>query len=210
VLVRTLTNLKSFPIAVIQTHGYRMANQEGMGKLQYAGLLLATTTLMGGAALQMKDIASGRTPRETGFEDGDIEKMAKFTIASMAQGGGTGILGDYLFSDVNRFGGGIASSPFGPTGELVEKTAEVTWGNFQQFLAGDETNLLPETIQYFKRYTPDVWQTRLLTDAMYDQLTIMADPRFNKKFSRQMRKRNKEYGQDYWWKKGEITPEFAQ
>jgi hypothetical protein len=136
--------------------------------------------------------------------------MRKFLIASMTQGGGLGIVGDYVFSDVNRFGGGPVAGITGPTGELISKTAALTLGNLQQLGAGEDTNFAGEAIQYAKRYTPDVWQTRLLTDAMYDQLTIMADPRFNKKFSRQMRKRNKEYGQDYWWKKGEITPEFAQ
>lgn len=206
-LVRTLTNLKSFPVAVIQTHGYRMMNQQGMGKLQYAGALLGITTIMGGLALQAKDIAAGRTPRETGFEDGDKEKMLKFLSASMTQGGGLGIVGDYLFSDVNRFGGGPVQSAFGPTGELVSKTGQLTLGNIQELLAGEETHLIPEAIQYIKRYTPDVWQTRLLMDSTFDQLTIMADPRFEKKFSRQMRKRQKEYDQSYWWKKGEILPE---
>ena len=206
-LVRTLTNLKSFPISVIQTHGYRMLNQEGMGKLQYAGALMAITTVMGGLALQAKDIASGREPRSTGFEDGDKEKMMKFLGASITQGGGLGIIGDYLFSDVNRFGGGPVQSAFGPTGELVTKTGQLTLGNIQQLLAGEETHIMPEFIQYAKRYTPDVWQTRLLMDAMFDQLTVLADPRFEKKFRRQMRKRNKEYDQGYWWKKGEILPE---
>ena len=208
--IRTVTNLKSFPITILQTHFKRMLNQEGMGKLQYAGLMLGVTTIMGGLALQLKDVASGRTPRDTGYESGDVGQMRKFLIASMTQGGGLGIVGDYVFSDVNRFGGGPVAGITGPTGELISKTAALTLGNLQQLGAGEDTNFAGEAIQYAKRYTPDVWQTRLLTDAMYDQLTIMADPRFNKKFSRQMRKRNKEYGQDYWWKKGEITPEFAQ
>lgn len=208
--VRTVMNLKSFPITILQTHFKRMLNQEGMGKLQYAGLMLGVTTIMGGMALQLKDVAAGRTPRDTGYEDGDIDQMRKFSIASMTQGGGLGIVGDYMFSDVNRFGGGPVAGITGPTGELVSKTAALTLGNLQQLGSGEDTNFAGEAIQYAKRYTPDVWQTRLLTDAMYDQLTMMADPRFNKKFRRQMKKRKKEYDQDYWWKKGEILPEFAQ
>ena len=206
-LVRTLTNLKSFPISILQTHGYRMFNQPGAGKLQYAGMLLGITTIMGGITLQLKDIAAGRTPRETGLDGGDPEALRKYLGAALTQGGGLGIIGDYLFSDVNRFGGGPIESAFGPTGELVSKTAKLTIGNIQDLLAGKETHILPEIAQYMKRYTPDVWQTRLLTDAMYDQLTIMADPSYQKKFNQQMKKRHKEYKQDYWWKKGEILPE---
>lgn len=206
-LVRTLTQMKSFPVAIIQTHGYRMMNQEGAGKLQYAGMLLGITTVLGGLTLQAKDIASGRTPRETGFEDGDTEKIRKFIGASITQGGGLGIIGDYLFSDVNRFGGGPIESAFGPTGELVSKTAQLTLGNLRQLVAGEETHVMPEAVQYLKRYTPDTWQIRLLTDAMFDQLTIMADNDYERKFRQQMKKRQKEYSQEYWWKKGEMLPE---
>lgn len=206
-MIRSITNLKSFGIALVQTHGYRMMNQEGAGKLQYAGMLLGITTIMGGLTLQLKDIAAGRTPRETGFEDGDAEKISKFLRASLAQGGGLGIIGDYLFSDVNRFGGGPIETAFGPTGELISKTAKLTLGNAHEIWNGEETHLVPEAIQYLQRYTPDTWQVRLLIDSMYDQLTIMADPDFESKFKRQMRKRKKEYSQDYWWKKGEMLPE---
>ena len=209
-LVRTLSSLKSFPVTVIQTHGYRMAYMEGAERLQYAGMLLGITTAMGGISLQLKDIAAGRTPRDTGMEDGDAEKMRKFFGAAMAQGGGLGILGDYLFSDQNRFGGGPVSSAFGPKGEMVTKAAQLTVGNVQQLLAGEDTNFVEETIQTAKRYTPDIWQTRLLTDSMFDQLTIMADPKFENKLNKQMRKRDKEYNQSHWIKKGEFLPEALQ
>ena len=208
--VRTVTNLKSFPITILQTHFKRMLNQEGMGKLQYAGLLMGVTTLMGGMALQLKDVAAGREPRPTGLESGDVDQMRKFIIASMTQGGGLGIAGDYLFADVNRFGGGPVEGITGPTGELIKKTLSLTVGNLQELGAGKDTNFAGEAIQYAKRYTPDVWQTRLLTDSMYDQLTIMADPRFEKKFRRQMKKRKKDYGQDYWWKKGDSVFETIE
>ena len=151
--------------------------------------------------MQAKDLASGREPRPI---DGDFAK------AAVVQGGGLGIFGDFIFSDVNRFGGGPVETFFGPTGELASKTLSLTIGNLQEAVKGEETNVLGEASQFVKRYTPDVWQTRLFTDALLDNMTMLADPKHKARLRRQMRRRQKEYDQGYWWKKGEILPEFAQ
>ncbi len=168
-------------------------------KLSYIGLLGATTTVLGGAALQMKDIAAGREPRPVD---------EKFVGAAFMQGGGLGILGDFVFSDKNRFGGGIEQTLAGPTGELFNKVTSLTLGNVQQAFKGEETNVLSESVQFIDRYTPDIWQTHLFKNAIFDQLELMSDPKAQKKFNRIMKKRKKEFNQDYWWKKGQLTPEI--
>ena len=97
--IRTIMMLKSFPITIALTHLHRAAFQATAGqKLQYLGLMMTTTTVLGALALQAKDIAAGREPRPMDNKE--------FFAAAVAQGGGIGIFGDYLFSDVNRFGGG--------------------------------------------------------------------------------------------------------
>jgi hypothetical protein len=204
--VRTVMNLKSFPITMAQTHLTRMMNLEGADRYKYAGSLLLTLTMFGAVSLQLKDISSGREPRPIGWSDKDPQQATKFLGAAIAQGGGLSVLGDFLFSDVNRFGQGIGSTLIGVTGETFDKTSKLTLGNIQQLLAGDETDFAPELIQYIKRYTPDTWQIRLLTDAMYDQATILVDPEYKAKLEKQMKKRETEYGQGFWWKKGEMLP----
>ena len=52
----------------------------------------------------------------------------EFFGAALIEGCGLGIFGDYLFSDVNRFGGGIVSTAFGPTGQLAEDVFKVSIG----------------------------------------------------------------------------------
>jgi hypothetical protein len=47
-------------------------------------------------------------------------------------------------------------------------------------------------------------------DGLFDQLEVLANPDAEKRYNRIMRKRQKEYNQGYWWKKGEMTPEFIQ
>ncbi len=196
---RSAMMLKSFPITIMTTHFYRAAMQSTMGeKLSYVGLLAASTSVLGGAALQMKDIAAGREPRPVD---------EKFVGAAFMQGGGLGILGDFVFSDKNRFGGGIEQTLAGPTGELFNKVTSLTLGNVQQAFKGEETNVLSESVQFIDRYTPDIWQAHLFKNAMFDQLELMADPKAQKKFNRIMKKRKKEFNQDYWWKKGQLTPD---
>jgi hypothetical protein len=196
---RSVMMLKSFPITIINTHLYRAAYQATAGeKLQYSAMLLASTTILGGIALQAKDIAAGRDPRPM---DGP-----EFFGAALVQGGGLGIVGDLMFSDVNRFGGGLVSTAFGPTGELVDKSFSLTLGNIQEAVRGEETNVLGESAKFVERYTPDIWQLTLIKGALFDQVQLLADPKAEKKFNRMMRKREKDYGQDYWWKPGEVTP----
>lgn len=197
---RSAMMLKSFPITIMTTHFYRAAMQATTGqKLAYIGLLGASTTIMGGVALQLKDIVAGREPRPVD---------EKFIGAAFMQGGGLGILGDFVFSDKNRFGGGIIQTLVGPTGELLDKTTKLTIGNIQQAFKGEETNVLSESVQFIDRYTPDIWQAHLFKNAIFDQIEIMADPKAQKKFNRIMKKRKKEFKQDYWWKKGQPSPEL--
>ncbi len=197
---RSAMMLKSFPITMMTTHFYRAAMQATIGqKLAYVGLLGASTSILGGVALQMKDIAAGREPRPVD---------EKFVGAAFMQGGGLGILGDFVFSDKNRFGGGIEQTLVGPTGELFNKTTSLTLGNIQQAFKGEETNVLSESVQFIDRYTPDIWQTHLFKNAIFDQMELMTDPKAQKKFNRIMKKRKKEFNQDYWWQRGQPLPEL--
>lgn len=199
---RSVMMLKSFPITIATSHFYRAAYQATTAdKIAYTGFLLASTSILGGVALQAKDISSGREPRPV---DG------KFMAAAFQQGGGIGIFGDFLFSDVNRFGGGISQTITGPTGELFDTATKFTLGNMREAVTGEETNVLGEAAQILKRYTPDVWQTRLLTDAVFDQIEMLANPDAERRFNRIVKKRQKEYDQGYWWRPGEVLPEVAQ
>lgn len=198
---RSAMMFKSFPATIIMTHFYRAAMQSTTaGKMKYVGAMTAMTTVLGGIAIQMKDMAAGRDPREV---DG------KFMLAAMQQGGGLGIFGDFMFSDVNRFGGGLTQTLTGPTGELLDTAVKFTLGNVREALSGEETNVLGESVKILDRYTPDIWQTYLFSNALFDQLEMLVDPDAQKKYNRQTRKRKKDFGQDYWWAPGDILPERA-
>lgn len=205
---RFLMSLKSFPLTLINTHLMRAATQNSMSdSLAYGGGLLLSTAVMGGVAMQVKDIAAGREPRPIGDNP---QEMAKFGAAALQQGGGLGLMGDLIFSDANRFGGGLAQTLAGPSVELLDKSWKLSVGNLQQLAKDEETDFTRELVDYGKRYTPKTWQFRLLVDSMYDQAAIMADPKARSRFKRSMRNRQADYGQGYWWKKGELLPEAIQ
>jgi hypothetical protein len=203
---------KSFPATIIMTHFYRAAYQSTtIGKLSYLGAMLATTTVLGGLAVQMKDIAAGRDPREVFGDDKGILPGVRddFFFAALVQGGGLSILGDFAFSDQNRFGGGLAQTLGGPMVEAADNLVKFTLGNVQEAATGKETNIAGETVKLANRYTPDVWQTTLVSNAAFDWLEQLADPEAEKKFNRVVRKRRKEYDQEYWWAPGELLPNRA-
>lgn len=202
--VRSLSMFKSFPITVIMTHMYKGALQEGMqNKLKYLGALTLSTTVMGGVALQLKDIARGREPRD--MDD------PKFWAAAYVQGGGAGIYSDFLFSDVNRFGGGIVETMAGPMAGAINDATKFTLGNVQQAIKGEDMKLGADAVRLLKNYTPggSLWYARLAYErTVLDQLQKAADPKAGSKFRRAQRKRKKEYGQDHWWKPGKVMPEL--
>jgi len=196
---RMFSSLKSFSLSMVTTHLYRTIYQTtGWDKASYIGKLAIGGAVMGGLTLQLKDIATGKEPRPV---DG------KYIVASMAQAGGMGIFGDFLFTDQNRFGSSIANTIVGPTGELLDKTLKLTVGNLQEVIAGEDADIAAETVEYVSRYTPKVWWTRPLQNAASEQLQILVDDSANEKFRRIIRKRDKEFNQGYWWKPGEALPE---
>lgn len=62
-------------------------------------------TAFGYLSMQAKLMVKGQTPRPLDH---------KSVMAAMVQGGGAGLMGDFLFGEYNRFGGGMASSLAGP------------------------------------------------------------------------------------------------
>jgi hypothetical protein len=199
---RSAFMIKSFPITIATTHFYRTAFQATMGqKIGYGASILATTTVFGGIALQAKDIAAGRDPRPA--------NNPAFFAAALQQGGGLGLMGDFIFSDTNRFGGGIAETIVGPVGELADTGLKFTHGNIRELIQGEETHILGESIDILERYTPSIWQIHMFKSSFFDQLEMMADPDAEKKYRRLMRKRAVEYNQDYWWRPGEALPRRA-
>jgi hypothetical protein len=129
-LNRFMTQFKSFPAAYMQKtlgrelygrgyaptplgEGYRgskdliAALRNGNGERLAMAQLMLWTTAFGYLSMSAKDAVKGRQPRPA--DD------PKTWVAAMTQGGGFGIMGDFMFGEVSRFGNKPLETLAGPT-----------------------------------------------------------------------------------------------
>lgn len=190
---RSALLFKGFGISVQIRQWQEARAMGGAQAARYAGGLIIGTTIMGALALQLKALAAGRDPRP--MED------EAFWAAAMAQGGGFGIFGDFLFNAESRTGGGLASAIGGP---LVDDA---------QGLFNLATADHPErsAVRELKGWIPgnNLWYARLAFDRMVaDQIQEAVDPAYGQSYDR-IHRYAAEQGTSYWWGPGEVAPARA-
>lgn len=207
-LIRSAGMYSNFPVTVMMLYSargaQRMLEAGGLTAASMVGKTLVYTTLFGALALQFKEIINGRDPRPM--------DSPEFWAASMMQGGGLGLMGDFLFSDRNRFGGGQAASLAGPLVGRAVQLGDLTVGNAMQLARGEETNFGRELTQFVRRNTPggSIWYLRLAYQRMVlDQMQAALDPGAQQSFRRIERRWQRDFGQGYWWRPGDAAPERA-
>jgi len=196
---------KTFPILMIANHLYRGVAQEGFkSRAAYLAHLGIATTIFGAIALQMKDVSKGRDPRDMSTKE--------FWGAAFAQGGGAGIWGDFLFSDVNRFGHSMAETAVGPLWTTASDAVKLTLGNVREVTLGEDTNIASESTNFLRRHTPggSIWYLRAMYERTFlDELQNLTDPKAKSKQRRLMKRRKTQYGQKFWWRPGQSSPKRA-
>jgi hypothetical protein len=214
-VLRSFAQFKSFGAVFMLLHGARVHRQiaggGGYGSTKglvsgasYAGSLLISTTLLGGLANQLLSMASGRDPQDM--------TTPGFWGAALLRGGGLGIYGDFLFGDVNKYGGGFATTLAGPVVQRVNDFWNLTAGNAIQLASGEKTNFGRELVRFAKGNVPgsNIWYARLAFErTVFDQLQYLVDPEANKAFKRQQQTFARERGQEFYWKPGEMLPSRA-
>lgn len=214
-IVRSFAQFKSFGAVFAILHGGRIAAELAADKAagrnrivghgaKYAGALLISTTVFGAISLQLKSLAAGRDPR-------DVTDPV-FWGAALLQGGGLGIYGDFMFSNINRYGGGLGSTIGGPLAQRIGDFWNLTAGNAVQLASGEKTNFGRELVKFARGNMPggNIWYLRLAFERWaLDQAQYLADPEANAAFKRQQRFFEREFGQGYWWRPGEALPARA-
>ncbi|WP_163535963.1 hypothetical protein, partial [Klebsiella pneumoniae] len=64
----------------------------------------------------------------------------RFWIQALGTGGGFGIMGDYMFADVNRLGQSLGEQIAGPTIGAGSDALKLTIGNAQELVQGKPTH----------------------------------------------------------------------
>ena len=130
-IVRSVMQFKSFPLAFLDRTLGRAIIGRGAGAWDiknpkfwtdtapHIGALIAGMTLAGYASIIVKDALKGYWPPRDPADN-------RTWMAAFLQGGAAGIYGDFLFSESNRFGGGLLGTLAGPTIGNADKLAQ-TW-----------------------------------------------------------------------------------
>lgn len=197
-LIKSAFLFKSFGISVMMQQAQRAMEMSGGSRARYLASLAVGSTLMGAMAIMLKDLAAGRDPREA-IKDG--KPSPEFWMASLLQGGGFGIFGDFLRSSTSRSGGGLAAAATGPVLSDVQALGKLATSENP---AGDALKLLRSQVP-----GGTLWYARLAFDRMIaDQLQELVDPNYRKSW-RRMEKWAAEQGTDFWWAPGDMAPERA-
>jgi hypothetical protein len=198
--------LKSFPVAIYHIHlrEYYRAQKWGSGKIGYLPAYVIGSGGAGVLALQLGALAQGKD-----FYDMSDERT---WMAGLLKGGGMGILGDFLFSNLNRFGGGMADTLAGPFFGFAGDFTNLTIGNLAQMLQGEDTKFTAEFLEFLNDWLPGTrtWYLRLLKERLIvDQIRLEADPRARASMRRRETKMRREQGRSSFWPAGQRKPTRA-
>jgi len=194
-LMRLFTQFKSFPVAIWMKVIGRELKGYGPGENKLASGAFGITsqiilgTMFGYLALATKDLLKGRTPR-------DLDNKEDF-FAAFIQGGGLGIYGDFLYSELkNSYGGSLQETILGPAmGDLAKFIRSL--GDLAE---GDISKFGKKNFEILESNTPflNLFYTKWVYDYLIGyQIKEMLDPGF---FRRMRRKAYQNYGSSYWLK----------
>lgn len=207
-VLRSFAQFKSFGAVYAMLQGSRVYRAAIGGDRRfaagYAGALALSSLFFGALALQLKQVSAGKDPRPM--------TTPEFWGAAFLQGGGVGLYGDFLFSDLNRYGGGLPMAIGGPTADRLGDFANLTIGNVAQLLTGEETRFGRELVQFARGNIPggNIWYTRLAWERLLlDQAQAVLDPEANKSFKTRQRNLANDYAQGFWWQPGAAAPARA-
>jgi hypothetical protein len=201
---RSTAQYKAFPIAMMTRHLYRGWNAGGAGAMGlYLARLAVGLTAFGALAMQLKQIANGKDPRD----------MNDWTFwgAAFAQGGGAGIVGDFLNSAITRADRSFYMTAIGgPTAGLIDDLMKLTGANIQATAEGKDANFGRDFARFVRRNTPgtSLWYSRLAVDRlMWDQLQAIVDPDVHRSWRRTEQRARQETQQEFFWRPGETSPQ---
>jgi hypothetical protein len=204
-LWRSMFQFKSYALMVSKLQAIRagqvsaMTGERWKGGAYFAGFML-TATLLGGMAVQLKDMSRGKDPR-------DMSDW-KFWMEAMFQGGGLGIMGDFVRSETNRFDNGLATTLAGPLAGSISQIVDATATPLLDMAKGKNPNVGRKVANVVSQNTPllPFYLRTGYERAVIDRLRWAIDPQAARGFSDQVKRLRKEHNQEFFWSPGEAAP----
>lgn len=205
-VIRSATQFKSHPIAIMHTHYYRaMSQQTTGGKIAYTASMVGMLTAFGAIAVQAKEISKGNTTMDW---DSPTLWANAFRV-----GGGLGLFGDFIMSNgVSGYGNSISQQIAGPTftGPVQALAEIVAYGNLKKIYEGDYSGVNSDAADFLVNNLPLVklfYIKAAFERGMVDSAKSMLDSGYQRKADKRIRKARSESGQEAWWEPGEALPE---
>lgn len=208
-MARSVAMLKSFPTSYMMLILGRFYNQWLSGRaftgntIAAGAAIFVVGTLLGATAIQLKSIGKGQDPQPMDEKE--------FWLKAFFQSGGLGIYGDFINNAINRQGGSLAQTIFGPMAGEGQALLNLTLGNAVQYAQGEPSNAGREITQYIRQRTPGAfvpWYLRTAYDRMLlDELQKMVDPEAHKSFRRKIQNQKKLGGNEFYWRPGRSAPD---
>lgn len=213
-LARSVMQFKSFPVAMISRHWRRMLDTpQGMqgapmmaNRLMYGAAMMTSLTALGAIAYQTKQLVQGKDPIDM--------TTPKFWTRAMAQGGGMGIVGDFLLTDPTENPGDATANAIknvaGPTvGSAFDIGYKLGVENIYEAANGKDTHLAAESIRVARSHLPyvNLWYAKAALDhAGLHALQEAVSPGY---LSRMQQRARRDWNQGYWWSPGTGAPDRA-
>lgn len=186
--LRMFWQFKSFGIAIMQRAFLRELRGYGpkasISQAKGIALLMLGSLGFGYMAMTLKDLIKGKTPRP-------LDNPKTWT-AAMAQGGGMGIYGDFLFGESSRLGGGFLETLGGPSiGKLADAKRL-----FDAARSGEDVGA--QGLRFLVSNTPgnNLFYTRMALDYLF---LYELQEAMNPGYLRRMERRAEEERGQQWW-----------
>lgn len=207
-LARSVWLFKTMPIAMVLRHWERgLSGPDARSRAGYLAALVASTTVLGMAALQVDELLKGRDPVNMNPFEG--KAGARNWMRAMLKGGSLGLYGDFIMSEQTQHGQSPTAAFLGPVVGLGEEVFGLTQGNVIQLLQGKDTHAGAELLKFARGMTPlaNNWYTKAVTDHLiFNQLQEMASPGY---LARVRNRAQREFGQSFYWDPADASPDRA-
>jgi hypothetical protein len=208
-ILRYIGQFKSFSIAMVQMvlgrevygRGYDTVGEylrKGRGDMVGLVTMVGMYAALGYAAMSIKDLIKGREPRDLIDKETGLPSV-KTIAAAMAQGGGLGLYGDFLFGEYSRMGRTFTSSLAGPViGNLDTLTDLWTRMRNGDDLAAQSFKALIDNTPFANLY----WLRPLLDYSILFNIQESLNPGFLRRMERRVEREN---NQTFFIKPSEVV-----
>lgn len=206
---RGALQFQTFPATMIMHAAFRYFASNRLSTASKWGYTmggLATMTMLGAVAVQLKELVQGRDPRE---------QNAEFWADAFMQGGAVPIIGDLILRQETRHGRGPLEAAFGPSGGAIATVGGIVKGGvWDMGVMGEsyEDTNIGFRLEQLSKMVPgsNVWWAReFIYGELRDWLLGAADPTYNERQRSKAEKREDERDQgEYWGIDGKRMPDL--